>query len=251
MAIVIEGKSILGVVGGLGPLASAEFLRTIYEHSLGGLEQESPTVIVFSDPTFPDRTEAFLAGNSEPVLAQLIDVIERLLEAGATDVVFCCMTIHYLLPRLPAHLRERVISLPDIIFEQVAHARKRHLLICSSGTRKLGLFENDARWSMAQPYIVLPDEDDQNRIHRDLIYPIKKNPDVRTLFPLLELLLKKYEVDSFIAGCSEVHLLAKHFLRSGNNSSEHQCIDALATIAGEWAQKGNAVEAQRAVLTLA
>jgi aspartate racemase len=251
MAIVIEGKRVLGVVGGLGPLASAEFLRTIYEDSLGDLEQESPAVIVYSDPTFLDRTQAFLSGNSEPVLAQLIDVIERLLEAGATDVVFCCMTIHYLLPRLPAHLRERVISLPDIIFEHVAHTGKRHLLICSSGTRKTGLFENDERWSMSQPYIVVPDEDDQNTIHRDLIYPIKKNPDISTLFPLLKLMLEKYEVDSFIAGCSEVHLLAKHFLRSGDHSSQFGCIDPLATIARDWAQKGNEDEAQRAELTLA
>jgi aspartate racemase len=251
MAIVIEGKSVLGVVGGLGPLASAEFLRTMYEQSLGDLEQESPVVIVYSDPTFPDRTEAFLAGNSDPVLAQLIHVIERLLEAGATDVVFCCMTIHYLLPRLPLRLRERVISLPDIIFEHIAHTRKRHLLISSSGTRKLGLFENHEQWTMAQPYIVLPDEEDQNRIHRNLIYPIKKNPDIRTLFPLLKLMLNKYGVDSFIAGCSEVHLLAKHFLRSGNHALEYRCIDPLATLAREWAQKWNEEESQRAVLTLA
>lgn len=248
---MIEDKSVLGVVGGLGPLASAEFLRTIYEHSLGDLEQESPTVIVYSDPTFPDRTEAFLSGNSDPLLAQLIHVIERLLEAGATDVVFCCMTIHYLLPRLPARLRERVISLPDIIFDHLAHTRKRHLLICSSGTRKLELFENHILWSMAQPYIVLPDEDDQNTIHRDLIYPMKTNPDVRTQFPLLEQLLEKYEVDSFIAGCSEVHVLAKHFLLSGNNSLEYRCIDPLATVAREWAQKRHKDEAQRAELTLA
>jgi len=247
---VIEGKSILGVVGGLGPLASAEFLRTIYEHSLNAREQESPTVIVYSDPTFPDRTEAFLAGNFEPLLAQLIDVIERLLEAGATDVVFCCMTIHYLLPRLPLRLRERVISLPDIIFENLAQSGRRHLLISSSGTRKLGLFENHSHWSMAQPYIVLPDEDDQNRIHRDLIYPIKNNPDLHTLFPLLKLLLEKYQVDSFIAGCSEVHLLAKHFLRSGSHSAEYHCIDPLATLAREWAQKCED-ETERAVLTLA
>ncbi len=245
---MIENKSVLGVVGGLGPLASAEFLRTIYEHGLSDLEQESPTVIVYSDPTFPDRTEAFLNGNSEPLLAQLIDVIKRLLEAGATDVVFCCMTIHYLLPRLPVTLRERVISLPDIIFEHLAHTRKRHLLISSSGTRKLGLFDNHAQWSMAQPYIVLPDEDDQNTIHRNLIYPIKTNPDISTLFPLLKLLLEKYEVDSFIAGCSEVHLLAKHFLRSGNHSSEYRCIDPLAILAREWA---NEDKAQRAELTLA
>ncbi|HEU4508044.1 MAG TPA: amino acid racemase [Pyrinomonadaceae bacterium] len=236
-----EDKSVLGVVGGLGPLASAEFLRTIYEYSLGDLEQESPSVIVYSDPTFPDRTDAFLAGKSDPVLAQLIDVIERLLQAGATDVVFCCMTIHYLLPRLPARLRERVISLPDIIFEELAHTWKRHLLISSSGTRKLGLFENHERWSMAQPYIVVPDEEDQNTIHRDLIYPIKKNPDVSTLFPLLKMMLSRYGVDSFIAGCSEVHLLAKHFLRSGDHSAEYGCIDPLATVARDWAQKGAAL----------
>jgi aspartate racemase len=246
--MTIKHKRVLGVVGGLGPLASAEFLRTIYEYSLGDREQDSPTVIVYSDPTFPDRTEEFLAGEFDPLLAQLIDVIERLLEAGATDVVFCCMTIHYLLPRLPVRLRERVISLPDIIFETVAHTREKHLLICSNGTRELGLFQNDARWSMAQPYIVLPDEDDQNRIHKDLIYPIKKNPDVRTLFPLLELLLKKYEVDSFIVGCSEVHLLAKHFLL---HSPEHRCIDPLATIARQWAQTAIKHQPQPAVLALA
>lgn len=232
---MIDGKSVLGVVGGLGPMASAEFLKTVYEYSPVDREQEAPTVIVYSDPTFPDRTEAFLSGNSEPVLAQLIDVIERLLEAGATDVVFCCMTIHHLLPRLPARLRERVISLPDIIFEHVAHTRKRHLFISSTGTRKLGLFENDPRWSSAERYVVLPDEADQNTIHRDLIYPIKTNPDISTQFPLLELMLEKYGVDSFIAGCSEVHMLAKHFLAFGNNSSKYSCIDPLATLAREWA----------------
>lgn len=238
MTTTIDGKNVLGVVGGLGPMASAEFLKTVYEYSPVDREQEAPTVIVYSDPTFPDRTEAFLSGNSDPVLAQLIDVMERLLEAGATDIVFCCMTIHHLLPRLPVRLRERVISLPDIIFEHVAHTRKRHLFISSTGTRKLGLFENDPRWSSAEPYVVLPDADDQNTIHRDLIYPIKTNPDISTQFPLLELMLEKYGVDSFIAGCSEVHMLAKHFLASGNNSSKYSCIDPLATLAREWAQTG-------------
>ncbi len=251
MATTTERKSVLGVVGGLGPVASAEFLKTIYEHGSPDREQELPTVIVYSDPTFPDRTEAFLSGKSEPVLAQLIDVMERLVQAGATDIVFCCMTIHYLLPRLPTRLRERVISLPDIILENVAHTRKRHLLISSSGTRKLGLFENHPQWSKAEPYVVLPSEDDQNTIHRDLIYPIKTNPDISTQFPLLQRLLEKYEVDAFIAGCSEVHVLAKHFLASGNQASKYSAIDPLAILARDWAQKRNEDEPQPAELTVA
>ena len=91
---------------------------------------------------------------------------------------------------------------------------------------------------MAEPYIVLPDEVDQNRIHRDLIYPMKTNPDLRGMFPLLELLLKRYEVDSFIAGCSEVHMLAKHFLASRKQPSFYRAVDPLDILAREWAEKG-------------
>ena len=63
-------KRVLGVVGGAGPLASAEFIKTIYECSLGEREQEAPVVLLYSDPTFPDRTEALLAGDYEPTLTQ-------------------------------------------------------------------------------------------------------------------------------------------------------------------------------------
>ena len=91
---------------------------------------------------------------------------------------------------------------------------------------------------MAEPYVVLPSEDDQNTIHRDLIYPMKTSFDISTQFPLLQSLLEKYEVNSFIAGCSEVHMLAKHFLASGNQSSKYSAIDPLATLAREWAETG-------------
>lgn len=230
------GKDILGVVGGLGPLASAEFLKTIYEDCLGGCEQDSPRVIMYSDPTFPDRTDAFLAGNHAPLLRQLVVTIERLIEAGATGVVLCCMTIHYLLPQLPPHLRERIISLLDVVFAHLMQDQRKHLLICSNGTRKLELFQHHPLWPLVETRVLLPDEEDQNRIHQQLIYPIKKNPKLSTLFPLMDLLLNKYEVDSFIAGCSEMHLLAKLFVSPANPRNSYGCIDPLAIIARELHQ---------------
>lgn len=230
-----QRANVLGIVGGMGPWASAGFLKTIYECSLGEREQDAPTVIMFSDPTFPDRTDAFLAGESDPLLEKLSAMLERLLEAGATDVVMCCMTIHYLLPRLPPNLRRHVISLLDIIFAHVIQSRKRHLVICSTGTQQLSLFQNHEQWPLAKSYIVLPEEEDQNRIHRELIYPIKKNPDLDTLLPLLESMLDRYETDSFIAGCSEVHLLANHFLRSRPLRPAASCIDPFAILAAHWA----------------
>lgn len=233
-----QNKQVLGILGGMGPLASAEFLRTIYECSLGQHEQEAPIVLMHSDPTFPDRTEAFLNDRSDVVLEQLISTLDRLSEAGATEIVMCCVTIHYLLPKLPNNLRERIVSLLDVIYAERALTQQRHLLVCSSGTWRLGLFQEHPQWRRAAEYIVIPDADDQKKIHDDLIYPVKRNVDIGALALLLDSLMKKYEVNSFIAGCTEVHLLAKHFMRGGGGEqTNYDCIDPLIILAKKWAKK--------------
>lgn len=227
-----RADNVIGILGGMGPLASAEFIKTIYEYNLGEREQESPVVMMYSDPTFPDRTEAFLAGSSDVLLDRLTEGLLRLFDLGASRAVICCMTIHHLVPSLPQEIRKRVISLVDVLFDSVAQSQKKHLLICSSGTRTMRIMQSHSQWELFKDRIILPDESDQSVIHRDLIYPIKKNPDIRTLFPLLESLLAKYQVDSFIVGCSEIHLLAKHFV-SSNDQKIYGCIDPLAIIARE------------------
>ena len=226
-----EPRIDLGIVGGMGPLASAEFVRTVYEYGLGEREQLSPTVLLYSDPTFPDRTDAFMSGNDGPVLEKLIDVITRLDRLGAEKIIICCMTIHYLVPRLPEALRSKIISPLDVIFESVEQSLKESLLICSTGSRKVGLFESHPKWAKLGQKILLPSETDQELIHRNLIYPMKLNPELSDSFPVLDSVLKKYKVDSFIAGCSEIHMLAKHFLASKEYGSFYSCVDPFMTIA--------------------
>jgi aspartate racemase len=230
-------QDVIGVVGGMGPMASAEFLKTIYECSQGEQEQDFPVVMVYSDPTFPDRTTAFRSGRADEVLQPLMLAFNRLLDIGATKLMMCCMTSHHLLPQFPAHVHERLISLLDIIFEQLAKSDRRHLLICSTGTREFQLFEKHSRWESLKSRIILPDEAEQRSIHRDLIYPIKKNPDTRELHPILESLMCKYETDSFIAGCSEIHLVAKQLLRCGASEKKYSCIDPLMILAREIAKE--------------
>ena len=226
-------REVLGIVGGLGPFASAEFLKTVYEYGIGENEQDAPIVLMHSDPTFPDRTDAFLAGESELLLTRLTGVLQSLADAGASRFVICCMTIHHLLPSLPVHLRARIVSMLDVIFDNLKPPQ-RHLLLCSNGTRRLELFEQHPQWEKHKSQIVLPDADDQDKIHRELIYPIKKNPDFSPLKVLLETLLERYEVDSFIAGCSEIHILAKQFVFNHNHADGYGCLDPLMIIARGW-----------------
>jgi len=232
-----NNKRILGVVGGLGPLASAEFLKTIYEYSLHEREQDSPIVIMYSDPTFPDRTEQFLQGSYGVLLELLAESLQRLSQLRVSRIVICCMTIHHLLPRLPAELRAPVISLLDVIYARVLQTRQRHLLVCTNGTRQLELFERHEQWESVRDYIVLPVEKDQQMIHHDILYQVKKNGDMGELTARLKGLVEKYEVSSFIAGCTETHLLAKQFARSNGHGKRYVCVDPLTIIAQQIAQE--------------
>ena len=227
-------KNVFGILGGMGALASAEFLKTIYEHSARRFEreQEAPTVVLYSDPTFPDRTDSFLSGRDELVLGVLTDALRRLCELGASRIVICCMTSHYLLPKLSPELRARVLSLPDVIIDRIARGAKKHLLLSSTGTHRLRLFQNHARWASVAAQVVFLDPDEQARLH-ELIYQIKKGRALPQTLRFVESLLDKYQLDSYIVGCSEIHILAKHAEASHDHRERYGCVDPFTIIAQE------------------
>ena len=233
------GKPVLGVLGGMGGLASAEFVKTIYEIS-GDVprEQDAPVVVMYSDPTFPDRTTAFMRGKTQLLLNKLIDALELLNSMGATQIVICCMTIHYLLPKLPVALRERIISLPDVIFSAVESKKKSQLVVSSRGTIKLELLQQHPRWEYARKYFVFPSEAEQQQMH-NLIYQMKFNRNPHDARRFIETMLARHGVKSFVAACSEIHLLAKRFADRGLGEGNYRCIDPLSIIA--W----NVVEQNR------
>jgi aspartate racemase len=229
-------SNVLGVLGGMGPLASAEFVKTIYEYSgdCHQQDQESPSVVLYSDPGFPDRTEALLRGEDDVLLEALAASLERLRAQGASRIVICCMTVHHLLPRLPPDLREQIIPLTDVLFARVELLRKKQLVICSSGTRKLGLLEAHARWEQAKDYLLFPGEAEQQKLHAR-IYEVKRNRGLRSLLSFIESLLTAYQVDSFVAACTELHLLAKLVTNGRSEQREYECIDPLSIIAKQVA----------------
>ncbi len=231
-----EGREVLGILGGMGPLSSAEFLKTVYACTLGEREQDAPAVVMLSDPAFPDRTTAFLAGEEDTVLTPLVGALERLVAAGATRIVMCCMTVHHLLPRVPEELRGRVICLPTLVTELLLAAEGRYLLVCSSGTRALRVLEREPAWERVRDRVILAGPEDQAAIHRDLIYPMKRPTDLDAQAALLEDHLDRYGADGFVVGCSEVHILARHLEAGG--SRRWAVIDPFLAVARSLAGAG-------------
>jgi aspartate racemase len=226
-------QPIWGILGGMGPLASAEFLSSIYKLSLGRTEQNMPRLYLVSDPTVPDRTKAILNCEYDNILRSLEYLMKRLWSMHVDHIVVPCITAHFFFPylALPGEITSRLVSLLDVIFDSLLADQRRYLLLCTSGTRKARIFQSDRRWKEVcrRELIILPNVADQEKIHKYL-YDVKKtwrSGDTR----LLNGLATKYKADGFIAGCTELHLLVRELISSGI-----QFIDPLSVLAQRIAE---------------
>ena len=231
-------KKLLGILGGMGPLASAEFLKTIYEYGISDLEQRSPACILYSDPTFPDRTQTIVNGEEAQFTSALVNALDKLVQLGASKIVIVCITSHHLLPHLPPYLRDKILCLVGLIIEEVGRAQKRHLLLCTSGARQARVFESHRNWHSVEKLVMLPDDEDQRAIH-GIIYRMKQNRLDDAIVEALEALRRKYRAEALIAGCTEFHLLSKFLIK--RELQPHMITDPLLILAQNYQGLFNSV----------
>ena len=60
-------KKVIGILGGMGPLATADLFRKMVEHTRAGRDQDHPRILVDCNTNIPDRTAALLHGGTDPV----------------------------------------------------------------------------------------------------------------------------------------------------------------------------------------
>lgn len=209
----------------MGPLASAEFLRTLYDLNITHPEQNAPACILLSDPTIPDRTQAILAGSTDEILARLCQALETLSSMGAERIVIACVTIHHVLPRVPEPLRRKVVSLIDLVIDEVLAVPRRYLLLTTTGTRQARIFEQHERWREIEPWIVHPTDEEQHELHEQL-YLLKEGKDL-DLLPWLEELTSRHEAAGVIFGCTELHLLYRPLAQRLGKNLDPRILDPL------------------------
>jgi aspartate racemase len=197
-------RPVVGVLGGVGPLASARFLTTLYQRAALA-EQELPRVIMVSDPTLPDRTLALRSGELAPLRAAVIAGLEQLLRAGAEQLVLCCFTLHHFVSELPEHLRARLLSLPRLALELVLERRQPAVLLCSTPARALRVFEREPLWPELAGRVRILDDDAQRQLH-DVIYGLKSALPAERAAAMVAAIVRPDE--TWICGCTELHLVS-------------------------------------------
>lgn len=92
---------VVGILGGMGPLATADFYRRLIEATPAIVDQEHLRVTIDADPTVPDRTAA-LRGQGEDPTPWLLRGAQRLAASGAELIAVPCNTAHAFLPAVRA-----------------------------------------------------------------------------------------------------------------------------------------------------
>lgn len=213
----------------MGPLASTEFLKTIYEQNLsGGPEQDYPDVILHSISSVPDRSASFAGNREDELFGRFYKNLKTLNDTNVSKIVICCITSHYYLPRLPPEISAKIISLIDVIIGSLMATRRPALLLATSGTYQKELFFTPVH-QKAKEYILIPDDTDKARIHKIIYDKLKPGQNTASVYPEIKELLKKYGTDTFIAGCTEFHSLVAYLQSQGINDISF--IDPLLIIA--------------------
>ncbi|MEU1121301.1 MULTISPECIES: amino acid racemase [unclassified Streptomyces] len=136
-------RPMLGILGGMGPLATAAFYRTLVERTPADSDQGHLPVVVWADPSVPDRSAALLGEGPSPVPA-LVEGARRLRAAGATCIAIPCNTAHAYVEQLTRVTGVEVVDMIEAALRRAADSSagvERVGVLATRGTRAAGLYE--------------------------------------------------------------------------------------------------------------
>jgi aspartate racemase len=230
------GGPFLGVLGGMGPLASASFMERLTALTPAQVDQQHVPAILWSDPRIPDRTDAQLSGGEDP-LPWLVNGANKLKQAGAGAIVVPCNSAHLWYDPLVEAVGLPVLHIVTAVasnLQRIGFQRGRIGLMGATATLKLGLYQRQLK---ALGYdCIVPHDDEMERYCMRPIRLVKANR-IEEAYPLaLECieLLRSRGAQAVVLGCTEYPIAVPHARRPEIGLPLLDSIDALALAALHW-----------------
>ncbi|MFD6935378.1 aspartate/glutamate racemase family protein [Streptomyces goshikiensis] len=165
----------LGVLGGMGPAATAEFLRLLALAAPAETDQQHPRIVMLSDPGIPERTGAILAGTDEPV-PPLLSGMLQLASWGADFIAVPCNTAHAFIDRIAPEIDVPVIHIVDATLRAAMRANPDGgWLAATTGTVTSGIYQKRA--ADLGYRLLVPEDPEQGDIHEAGVLVKAKQPD--------------------------------------------------------------------------
>lgn len=199
----------VGVLGGLGPAATADFLAKLTAATPATVDQDHLHVLVDSDPTVPDRNAA-IAGTGPSPGPALARMASRLEGAGAEFLVIACNTAH--------HWREDIESAVGIPLVDLIAATRDEVLARAPGVRCVGILAGGGCVAAGLYQRVFEDAgieavtqtSEDLEAFMGLLYGIKAGHDldpIRAEMTAMAARLVGAGAEVLLAGCTEVPLV--------------------------------------------
>lgn len=226
-------KKTLGIIGGMGPLATAKLFERIILLTDAKSDQEHLHIIIDNNTSIPDRTAYILEGGPDP-RKELIDSAVKLQNMGADFLIIPCNTAHYFYEDIVAKIDIPILSMID---ETAKYIKDNYLnirnigLLATEGTYKAEVFDN-----IFHKYgidIIKPSKEKQKYI-MELIYNIKKGVKQKDLSGFYSAMkeIEEHYTDIFVVGCTELSVALEMYDLQGKYINP---IDIIAKKAIEFA----------------
>jgi aspartate racemase len=143
LQLPISSSRSVGVLGGMGPLATVDYLQKIIDETPAGCDQEHVPCVVVSIPQTPDRSNCILSNGSSPLEAMLLGV--RSLElAGAGCVTIACNTAHHWSQQISAQTNLPLLHIADAVLAELSATSSYGDsigILSTMGTLKSGFYQ--------------------------------------------------------------------------------------------------------------
>lgn len=204
-------KQAVGVIGGVGPMATVYYMQRVIEMTKAGCDQEHINMLVFNDCDIPDRTAFITEKSPDNPLPVMVEDAKRLEAAGCEFVVIPCNTAHYFYDEL-----EQAVEIPvvNIVEETIRYAKARVQdlscvgIMATTGTIVTGTYQKYAE--RAELSFAVPDEDEQDLLMQIIYDGVKAGKPVpRADFDRVANHLRAKGAQCLILGCTELSVLKR------------------------------------------
>ena len=126
---------VLGILGGLGPMATVYFYEMLTRHTQAARDQDHIDVIINSRATTPDRTSYILGQSAENPFDIMAADAARLVTFGADVIAIPCNTAHYFYDRLNETIPIPILNMvEETVLAAKAGGSARVGILATTGT---------------------------------------------------------------------------------------------------------------------
>lgn len=194
----------VGIIGGMGPLATIDLYQKIVNLTNAKCDQENIPLIIDNNTIIPDRP-AYITDKTNPnPLPYLLQSANILKNAGCEAICLACNTAHYFVEDISKQVDIKILNMPKITVKSILKNSKNSKNICvlaTNATIKTGIYKNELIKNG------LNSIDLSNDIQTKLmscIYDGVKAGNTDKYVKIFEDIVNNLEADLFLVACTEL-----------------------------------------------